>query len=65
MSAECDKCGTDLVGTQYDEGGMRCVPCDLRARITALEEHIAILGRANIALARQVAELDKAREASS
>lgn len=33
MSAECEKCGADLVGTQWDEGGLQCVPCDLRAEL--------------------------------
>ena len=33
MSAECDKCGADLVGTQYDEGGLQCIPCDLRVAL--------------------------------
>lgn len=33
MSAECDTCGTDLVGTQYDEDGLTCPACAPRAEL--------------------------------
>ena len=33
MSAECDKCGTDLVGSQYGERGLYCRPCDLERQL--------------------------------
>lgn len=37
MSAECEKCGFDLVGSQHDERGLWCVPCDLRAKRSVFE----------------------------
>ncbi len=43
MSAECEKCGTDLVGTQWDEGGLSCVPCDLRAENARLQATVESL----------------------
>lgn len=33
MSAECDKCGTDLVGTQWD--GLSCPVCEKADQIVA------------------------------
>ena len=36
MSAECDKCGTDLVGTQWD--GLSCPVCERADADTALLE---------------------------
>ena len=33
MSAECDKCGTDLVGTQWD--GLTCPVCERADQIVA------------------------------
>ena len=41
MSAECEECGFDLVGSQYDERGLWCVPCDLKSQ---LEEAQRVLG---------------------
>ena len=41
MGAECERCGTDLVGTQWDEGGMRCPVCDLRAENERLREELS------------------------
>ena len=42
MSAECSKCGTDLVyGDEYPD--MFCEPCDLRSRLALAEtenEHL-------------------------
>ena len=33
MSAECEKCGTDLVGTQWDDDGLTCPVCERDERI--------------------------------
>ncbi len=38
MSAECAECGFDLVGSQYDERGLWCVPCDLERKLAEAEE---------------------------
>ena len=31
----CEKCGTDLAGTQWDEGGLSCPNCDKAEQIEA------------------------------
>jgi hypothetical protein len=38
MSAECDECGFDLVGSQYDERGLWCVPCDYKRQLAEAQK---------------------------
>lgn len=41
ISAECKKCGTDLVGTQWEDRGLSCPVCDQHDRIAELERQLA------------------------
>ncbi len=66
MSAECEKCGANLVGSQYDEGGLSCRPCDLERQLAEAKAAIATLERTRDLLLEQKDEFrSKLRESEA
>ncbi len=40
MSAECNECSSDLVGSQYDERGLWCLSCTYKHQLAEAQEKL-------------------------